>query len=93
MSLFPGAFRRKCDGFVMEENPEYFVTRGQVVHEENDWTRNEWLCWPGLTPAEKLLMVRARMKPGHCPPFHLHPHREEIIHIVEGKAEQWVRNE
>jgi quercetin dioxygenase-like cupin family protein len=33
------------------------------------------------------------MPPGHCHPFHRHPHREEIIHVLEGRAEQWVDGE
>jgi quercetin dioxygenase-like cupin family protein len=40
--------------------------------------------------AEKLLLVRANMDPGHCHPFHFHPHREEIIYVIYGRAEQWV---
>jgi hypothetical protein len=29
----------------------------------------------------------------HCHPFHYHPHREEIIYVIYGRAEQWVGNE
>ncbi len=74
----------------MSEPPRRFVLEEHVISERNDWTRNEWLCRPDLADSGKLLMVRARMKPGHCHPFHLHPHREEIIHVLEGRAEQWV---
>ena len=70
-----------------------FVQAGEGIKETNAWTYNEWLCRPDLVPAEKLLMVRATMPSGHCHPFHLHPHREEIIHVVEGRAEQWVGDE
>ena len=38
-------------------------------------------------------MVRANMEPGRCHPFHSHPTREELIHIVSGRAEQWVGGE
>jgi len=64
-----------------------------MVRETNDWTYNDWLCRPGMTVARKLLMVKATMEPGCCHPFHSHPHREEIIHVVEGRAEQWVGEE
>ena len=40
--------------------------------------------------AEKLLLVRPNMAPMHCHPFHFHPHREEIIYVIYGRAEQWV---
>ncbi|MCE9518051.1 MAG: cupin domain-containing protein [Verrucomicrobia bacterium] len=33
------------------------------------------------------------MDPLHCHPFHIHPHREEIIYVISGLAEQWVGNE
>jgi quercetin dioxygenase-like cupin family protein len=33
------------------------------------------------------------MDPGRCHPFHYHPHREEIIYVIYGRAEQWVAQE
>jgi len=77
----------------MSQAPKRFVQAGEPVRETNPWTHNEWLCRPDLVPAEKLLMVRATMPPGHCHPFHFHPHREEIIHVISGRAEQWVGDE
>jgi quercetin dioxygenase-like cupin family protein len=74
-------------------NDQHFVMTGDVIAEINDWTYNDWLCRPGMTVARELLMVRATMEPGCCHPFHCHPHREEIIHVVEGLAEQWVGKE
>ncbi|HRE81515.1 MAG TPA: cupin domain-containing protein [Opitutaceae bacterium] len=70
-----------------------FVQKADALREPNAWTVNEWLCRPDLVAAEKLLLVRANMEPMHCHPFHVHPHREEIIYVVEGRAEQWVGNE
>ena len=71
-------------------NHSRFVSLDEAVRESNPWTANEWLCRPGIVDAEKLLLVRANMAPGHCHPFHFHPHREEIIYVVYGRAEQWV---
>ena len=73
----------------MSENKK-FVTAAEAVGESNDWTRNEWLCRPDFVALDKLLMLKATMQPGHCHPFHSHPHREEILHIISGRAEQWV---
>jgi len=70
-----------------------FVTRTNRAEETNPWTHNHWLCRPDLVPTRGLLMVRAHMAARHCHPFHLHPHREEIIHVLEGRAEQWVGDE
>lgn len=77
----------------MSDVSRRFVQQGQQIHETNPWTRNEWLVRPDLVAAERLLMVRATMAPGHCHPFHRHPHREEIIYVLEGRAEQWVDGE
>lgn len=70
-----------------------FVTALLAARETNAWTENEWLVRPDLVEAEKLLLVRANMRPGFCHPFHKHPHREEIIYVVDGVAEQWVGEE
>ena len=77
----------------MPEIPRRFVQIADAIRESNDWTNNEWLCRPDLVAAEKLLLVRANMAPMHCHPFHFHPHREEIIYVVYGRAEQWVGEE
>lgn len=68
----------------------HFVQIADALRETNAWTNNEWLCRPDLVAAEKLLLVRANMDPMFCHPFHYHPHREEIIYVVYGRAEQWV---
>jgi quercetin dioxygenase-like cupin family protein len=72
------------------DSPTRFVTTENAIRESNAWTQNEWLCRPDLVEAEKLLCVRATMPAGGSHPFHRHPHREEIIYILSGQAEQWV---
>lgn len=74
-------------------NVSRFVQIADAIRETNPWTDNEWLCRPGIVAAEKLLLVRANMATGRCHPFHFHPHREEIIYVVYGRAEQWVGEE
>lgn len=77
----------------MNENPLHFIPAEKVILETSPWTLNEWLCRPDMADASQLMMVRATMPPGCSHPFHRHPHREEIIHIVSGRAEQWVDRE
>lgn len=77
----------------MDPKSRRFVQINDAVREPNPWTNNEWLCRPDIVAAEKLILVRANMAPGWCHPFHFHPHREEIIHVVYGRAEQWVGEE
>jgi len=74
----------------MSDTPARFVQIDDAARETNPWTNNEWLCRPDLVEADKLLLVRANMDPMHCHPFHFHPHREEIIYVIYGRAEQWV---
>jgi quercetin dioxygenase-like cupin family protein len=74
----------------MSATDRHFVQIADALRETNPWTNNEWLCRPDIVAAEKLLLVRANMAPMHCHPFHYHPHREEIIYVLYGRAEQWV---
>jgi quercetin dioxygenase-like cupin family protein len=70
-----------------------FVTRDNVLIEELPWGPHHWLCRPGLVDNERLALVRVHMPPGTGHAFHRHPGMEEIIYVVEGKAEQWVDRE
>jgi quercetin dioxygenase-like cupin family protein len=67
-----------------------FVTAHEMEVEELPWGPHEWLCRPGLTAAENLLLVRVHMPPGQAHAFHRHPAMEEIIYVISGTAEQWV---
>lgn len=77
----------------MDPQDRRFTLIADALREPNDWTNNEWLCRPDIVAADKLLLVRANMAPGWCHPFHYHPHREEIIYVIYGRAEQWVGDE
>jgi quercetin dioxygenase-like cupin family protein len=61
--------------------------------EPSPWGPHDWLCRPGLTDAEKLLLVRVTMPAGKAHQFHRHPAMEEIIYVISGVAEQWVDQE
>ena len=70
-----------------------FVTETEMQVERLPWGPHDWLCRPGLTAAEDLLLVRVNMPPGTGHAFHRHPEMEEIIYILSGTAEQWVDRE
>jgi quercetin dioxygenase-like cupin family protein len=70
-----------------------FIQSKDAQVEQLPWGPHEWLCRPGLTDAEKLLLVRVTMPPGKAHKFHRHPAMEEIIYVVDGQAEQWVDRE
>jgi quercetin dioxygenase-like cupin family protein len=70
-----------------------FIQSDDVQVEQLPWGPHEWLCRPGLTAAEKLLLVRVTMPYGQAHKFHRHPAMEEIIYVIAGQAEQWVDRE
>lgn len=76
-----------------ETQARRFVTAADQEVEQLPWGPHEWLCRPGLTEAEGLLLVRVRMPPGQAHAFHRHPALEEIIYVLSGTAEQWVGRE
>ncbi|HEV8454610.1 MAG TPA: hypothetical protein VGQ24_06950, partial [Gemmatimonadales bacterium] len=59
-----------------------FVTSAEMQVEPSPWGPHEWLCRPGLTEAEGLLLVRVRMPVGRAHQFHRHPALEEIIYVI-----------
>ena len=77
----------------MTDTPLRFVTEGEMQVEQLPWGPHDWLCRPGLTDAEDLLLVRVHMPPGEGHKFHRHPEMEEIIYVLSGSAEQWVDRE
>ena len=77
----------------MPNDARRFVSRDEMQVEASPWGPHEWLCRPGLTDAEGLLLVRVRMPAGRAHQFHRHPAMEEIIYVLSGTAEQWVDRE
>lgn len=70
-----------------------FVTSAEAEVEVLPWGPHEWLCRAGLTEAQKLQLVRVKMPPRKAHQFHRHPALEELLYVVEGRAEQWVGRE
>jgi len=77
----------------MSDAPLRFVTDAEMQVERLPWGPHDWLCRPGLTDAQDLLLVRVHMPPGQGHKFHRHPEMEEIIYVLSGSAEQWVDRE
>ncbi len=70
--------------------PLRFVTSAETIIEELPWGPHHWMCRPDIVDADQLLMVRVHMPVGQAHQFHRHPEMEEIIYVLQGKAEQWV---
>ena len=70
-----------------------FVTSSEMVTHKSPWALEEWLCRSDIVQNRDLLLVRVNIDPGRAHAFHKHPHREEIIYVLSGRAEQWVGKE
>ncbi len=70
-----------------------FVSSREALVEVLPWGPHEWLARAGLTASEKLQLVRVTMPGGKAHRFHRHPRMEEILYVIEGRAEQWVGRE
>ena len=70
-----------------------FVTSAEAEVEVLPWGPHEWLSRVGLTEARELQLVRVTMPPGQAHRFHRHPALEEILYVLDGRAEQWVGRE
>lgn len=51
------------------------------------------VCDAASAGATRLLMLEGEFLPGQGDPFHFHPDQEEIIHVLEGRVEQWLGRE
>jgi quercetin dioxygenase-like cupin family protein len=72
---------------------DIFITSQETQHSDFPWCHVETLCDEKISASEQLFAARAQFPPGEQHNFHRHPHREEIIYILEGEAEQWVGEE
>lgn len=77
----------------MNQPLSHFVTQDRVQIEHLPWGPHHWLCRAGLVDNDRLALVRVHMPAGTGHTFHRHPTLEEIIYVVEGRAEQWVDRE
>ena len=78
---------------MVKRKKSHFVTREETRVERYPWGPHDWLCRPDLVDSDGLLMVRVEVPRTEGIPFHLHPGMEEIIYVLQGKAEQWVGEE
>jgi quercetin dioxygenase-like cupin family protein len=70
-----------------------FVSLKDAELEELPGKTHYWYMKPGMVKDTNLLFVRAQLPPGEAHRFHYHPHMEEILYILSGTAEQWVKEE
>lgn len=71
--------------------PLCFVTSADAEVALEAWGRHEWLARPGLGAVGAMRLVRVTMPPGRAHAFHRHPGFAELLYVLSGRAEQWVR--
>ncbi|MEC9353113.1 MAG: cupin domain-containing protein [Planctomycetota bacterium] len=78
---------------MVERKRSHFVTEGEARVERYPWGPHDWLCRPDLVDCDDLRLVRVEVPRSEGIPFHLHPGMQEVVYILQGKAEQWVGEE
>ncbi len=74
--------------------PRFFFPQSAFHQETVSQGLNEWINYPETDPdVPGLFAARAMIKPGMGHDFHRHPGREELIYVLSGTIEQWVRRE
>ena len=74
-------------------HPGQVVRTDQTVFEAMDGRSHHWYLNPELAPGANMLVVRVQVPAGGGHPFHHHPHMEEYLYVLSGRAEQWVESE
>ena len=78
---------------MVKRKRSHFVTQGEARVERYPWGPHDWLCRPDLVDCDDIRLVRVEVPRSEGIPFHLHPGMQEVVYILQGKAEQWVGEE
>ncbi len=70
-----------------------FIPAAQADREQLDWGTLAWVSRPQTTGAKDLVVIEVNLSPGGGHDFHKHPEQEEVIYVIEGTVEQWLREE
>ena len=70
-----------------------FIPATEADREQLDWGALAWLSRPQTTGAKDLVVIEVSLSPGGGHNFHKHPEQEEVIYVIEGTVEQWLRDE
>lgn len=70
-----------------------FVMAKDTRPEVLNWGRLGWLSNPPKTGAEQLTVIEITLPPGRGHDFHRHPEQEQVVYVVAGTVEQWIKHE
>ena len=69
-----------------------FITTKQMERDTLDWGVMGWVSRPSTTNTKDLVVIEVTLEPGGGHNFHKHPEQEEVIYVLEGKVEQWLKD-
>ena len=69
-----------------------FLTAKEMSREYPDWGSLGWASRPEDTGSKHLVVIEVTLAPGQGHNFHKHPNQDEIIYMMDGKCEQWIRD-
>lgn len=70
-----------------------FFTKGNRVTEKLERGVHHWFSRQDVTGSKDLIVVQVDVESGGGHPFHTHPDMDEVIYILSGEAEQWIKKE
>ena len=70
-----------------------FVMSKDTRQEVLDWGRLGWLSTPLKTGAEQFTVVEITLPRGRGHNFHRHPDQEQVVYVIAGTIEQWIKHE
>jgi quercetin dioxygenase-like cupin family protein len=73
--------------------PGKFILMDDVRRDELDIVRLGWLSHPASTGASKFTVLEGTFFPGKGHSFHYHADQEELIYVVSGTVEHWIKQE
>ena len=70
-----------------------FLTADDMTREYPEWGALGWASRPEDTGSKNLVVIEVTLEPGQGHDFHKHPRQEEILYMIEGTVEQWIRDQ
>lgn len=70
-----------------------FIKEADIKREPVDGREHLWHYNPDLVQGSNIVTVKVNMPAGGSHKFHRHPRMDEVLYILKGQVEQWVKDE
>lgn len=68
------------------------ITEKQAHKHPFAWGELHWYAGGGLSNTTGLTVGRCILKPDYANPIHYHPNCEEVLHVLTGKIEHYIKD-